>query len=48
MAINMIEVTNLTKRFGRFTALEDLSFTFGTGEAGGLRGGNRPRPCAAC
>ena len=27
----MIEVRNLTKRFGRFTAVDDLSFTVGRG-----------------
>jgi len=40
MAINMIAVNNLTKRFGRFTALEDLSFTVGAGEAVALWGAN--------
>ena len=40
MATNMIEVTNLTKRFGRFTALDELSFTVGAGEAVALWGAN--------
>ena len=34
----MIEVRNLTKRFGRFTAVDDLSFTVGRGEAVALWG----------
>lgn len=36
----MIEVRNLTKRFGRFTAVDDLSFTVGAGEAVALWGAN--------
>ena len=36
----MIEVRNLTKRFGRFTAVDDLSFTVGRGEAVALWGAN--------
>jgi ABC-type multidrug transport system ATPase subunit len=40
VATNVIEVTNLTKRFGRFTAVEDLSFAVGTGEAIALWGAN--------
>lgn len=35
-----IEVRHLTKRFGRFTAVEDLSFAVGTGEAVALWGAN--------
>ncbi len=35
-----IEVRNLTKRFGRFTAVDDLSFSVGTGEAVALWGAN--------
>lgn len=37
---DMIEVRNLTKRFGRFTAVDDLSFTVGAGEAVALWGAN--------
>ena len=36
----MIEVRNLTKRFGRFTAVDDLSFAVATGEAVALWGAN--------
>jgi ABC-type multidrug transport system ATPase subunit len=36
----MIEVRNLTKRFGRFTAVDDLSFAVGQGEAVALWGAN--------
>lgn len=36
----VIEVRNLTKRFGRFTAVDDLSFTVETGEAVALWGAN--------
>lgn len=36
----MIEVRNLTKRFGRFTAVDDLSFTVAAGEAVALWGAN--------
>lgn len=36
----MIQVTNLTKRFGRFTAVDDLSFTVSPGEAVALWGAN--------
>ncbi len=36
----MIEVRNLTKRFGRFTAVQDLSFTVAEGEAVALWGAN--------
>ncbi len=36
----MIEVSHLTKRFGRFTAVEDLSFTVAAGEAVALWGAN--------
>lgn len=35
-----IEVRHLTKKFGRFTAVDDLSFTVGTGEAVALWGAN--------
>lgn len=35
-----IAVRNLTKRFGRFTAVDDLSFTVRTGEAVALWGAN--------
>lgn len=35
-----IEVKSLTKRFGRFTAVDDLSFTVKTGEAVALWGAN--------
>jgi ABC-type multidrug transport system ATPase subunit len=35
-----IEVSNLTKRFGRYTAVDDLSFTVQTGEAVALWGAN--------
>lgn len=36
----MIKVRNLTKRFGRFTAVDDLSFTMRAGEAVALWGAN--------
>ena len=36
----MIKVNNLTKRFGVFTAVEDLSFEVGTGEVLGFLGPN--------
>ena len=36
----MIEVRELTKKFGSFTAVDDLSFTIGTGEFFGLLGPN--------
>ena len=36
----MIELKNLTKRFGDFTAVDDLSFTIETGEFFGLLGPN--------
>jgi nitrous oxidase accessory protein len=36
----MIEVTNLTKRFGRLTAVNNLSFTVSPGEAVALWGAN--------
>lgn len=35
-----IEVKSLTKQFGRFTAVDDLSFTVKTGEAVALWGAN--------
>ena len=37
---NAIEVQNLTKRFGRFTAVDDLSFAVEAGEAVALWGAN--------
>ncbi len=36
----MIEIKNLTKKFGNFTAVDSLSFTIGTGEFFGLLGPN--------
>src|ERR1700675_2841639 len=36
----MIEVTNLTKRYGGHAAVEDVSFTVGRGEIVGLLGPN--------
>ena len=36
----MIEIRNLTKRFGDFTAEDNLSLTIGTGECVGLLGSN--------
>jgi ABC-2 type transport system ATP-binding protein len=36
----MIEVRNLTRRYGAFTAVEDLSFTVATGEVLGFLGPN--------
>ena len=36
----MIELRNLTKRFGDFTAVDNLSLTIGTGEFFGLLGSN--------
>ena len=36
----MIELRNLTKRFGDFTAVDSLSLTIGTGEFFGLLGSN--------
>ena len=36
----MIELRNLTKRFDRFTAVDHLSLTIGTGEFFGLLGSN--------
>lgn len=36
----MIEVTNLTKRFGHVTAIEDISFSVGAGEILGFLGPN--------
>lgn len=46
-----IEVKSLTKQFGRFTAVDDLSFTVKTGEAVALWGPTEPvrqRLFAAC
>ncbi|MEE0952780.1 MAG: ABC transporter, partial [Ruminococcus sp.] len=34
----MIEVKNLTKRYGKITALDDISFTVDTGEVLGFLG----------
>ena len=36
----MIEVKNLTKTYGSITAVDNLSFTVGTGEAAGFLGPN--------
>lgn len=36
----MIEVNNLTKKFGHFTAVDDVSFSVGTGEMFALLGPN--------
>ena len=36
----MIEVKNLTKRYGKITAVDDISFTVGTGEILGFLGPN--------
>ena len=36
----MIEVKNLTKRYGKITALDDISFTVDTGEVLGFLGPN--------
>ena len=38
--MNMIEVKNLTKRFGHFTAVDNVSFEVGKGEIFGLLGPN--------
>lgn len=38
--MNMIEVKNLTKKFGRFTAVDNVSFEVGKGEIFGLLGPN--------
>jgi ABC-2 type transport system ATP-binding protein len=38
--MNMIEVKNLTKRFGHFTAVDDVSFEVNEGEIFGLLGPN--------
>jgi ABC-2 type transport system ATP-binding protein len=38
--MNMIEVKNLTKKFGHFTAVDDISFEVGEGEIFGLLGPN--------
>ena len=38
--MNAIEVRHLTRRFGRFTAVDDISFTVGRGEVFGFLGAN--------
>lgn len=38
--MNVIEVTNLTKRFGTFTAVDHISFEVGEGEIFGFLGAN--------
>jgi len=38
--MNMIEVDNLTKRFGQFTAVDDVTFQVEKGEIFGLLGPN--------
>lgn len=38
--MSMIEVKNLTKKFGHFTAVDDISFEVGEGEIFGLLGPN--------
>ncbi len=38
--MNSIEVTNLTKRFGKFTAVDNISFNVGKGEVFGFLGAN--------
>lgn len=38
--MNVIEVTNLTKRFGTFTAVDHISFDVGEGEIFGFLGAN--------
>ncbi len=40
MAVNVLEVKNLTKQFGGFTAVDHISFTVGEGEIVGLLGPN--------
>jgi len=40
MSDNVIEVEGLTKRYGRTTAVDDISFTVGKGEIFGLLGPN--------
>lgn len=40
MAENIVEVKNLTKRFGSFTAVDDISFSIAEGEIVGLLGPN--------
>jgi len=36
----MIEINHLTKKYGRFTAVNDLSFKVGTGQVVGFLGPN--------
>ncbi|MFA6389818.1 MAG: ABC transporter ATP-binding protein, partial [Patescibacteria group bacterium] len=38
--MNVLEVKNLTKKFGRFTAVDDISFSLKEGEILGLLGAN--------
>jgi len=40
MSTTLLEVENLSKRFGTFTAVDDISFTLGHGEILGLLGPN--------
>ncbi|MDL1892517.1 ABC transporter ATP-binding protein [Sphingobacteriales bacterium CHB3] len=40
MLVNEIEVTNLTKRFGKFTAVDDVSFSVKQGKIFGFLGAN--------
>lgn len=40
MAENIVEVNHLTKRFGKFTAVDDISFSIKEGEIVGLLGPN--------
>ena len=40
MADNIVEVNNLTKKFGKFTAVSDISFSIKEGEVVGLLGPN--------
>jgi len=40
MANNIVEVNNLTKKFGKYTAVDDISFSIAEGEIVGLLGPN--------